>query len=79
MSRAELTAREVREEAGALRLKSVLMGPNPLVVIESGARGHRRTTHTLRVGDVHHGFTLVSIEAARVVLEKRGVSVELMR
>jgi hypothetical protein len=54
------------------------MGPNPLAVIESGARGHR-SAHTLRIGDVHEGFTLISIEARRVVLEKQGVRVELER
>ena len=78
LTRAEQMARVVREEAGALRLKSILMGPNPLAVIESGARGHR-ATHTLRIGDVHNGFTLVSIEATRVVMEKHGVLVELER
>jgi hypothetical protein len=78
LSRAEKIERDVREEAGALRVKSILMGPNPLAVIESGARGHR-SQHTLRIGDVHEGFTLVSIEAARVVMEKHGVRVELER
>lgn len=78
LARAEQIARDVREEAGALRLKSILMGPNPLAVIESGARGHR-SAHTLRIGDVDEGFTLVSIEATHVVLEKHGVRVELER
>ena len=77
-ARLERLARLVREEAGALRLKSTLMGPNPMAVIESGAKG-QGSSRTLRVGDVYEGFTLISIEASRVVVEKHGVRVELNR
>ena len=77
-ARAEQIARMVREEAGGLRLKSTLMGPNPMAVIEYGTRG-RATAKTLRVGDQVEGFTLVHVEVSRVVIEKHGVEVELER
>ena len=77
-ARAEQIARLVREEAGGLRLKSTLMGPNPMAVIEAGTRG-RGSPRTLRIGDQVEGFTLVHVEVSRVVLEKHGVEVELER
>ncbi len=77
-ARLEQIERTVREEAGGLRLKSILMGPSPMAVIESGVSG-RRTARTLRIGDRVDGFTLVSVEAAGAVLEKHGVRIELER
>lgn len=77
-ARAEQIARLVREEAGRLRLKSTLMGPNPMAVIEFGAKG-RPAARTLRIGDQVDGFTLVHVEVSRVVVEKHGVEVELER
>lgn len=74
----EALERLVREEAGMLRLKSTLMGPNPMAVIES-RHSRRVVSRTLRPGDGIEGFRLLSVESRAVVLEKHGVRIELER
>ena len=74
----EKLARLVREEAESLRLKSTLMGPNPMAVIESSISG-QRVSRTLRPGDRIDGFLLLTVESRLVVLEKHGERIELER
>ncbi len=68
----------VRQEAESLRLRSTMIGTNPIAVIEPIA-GARRNAAVLRVGDTIDGFTLIEIHAHSVEMEKEGVRVTLSR
>ncbi len=68
----------VRQEAESLRLRSTMVGTNPIAVIEPNS-GARRNAAVLRVGDMIDGFTLVEVHAHSVVMEKDGVRVTLSR
>jgi len=68
--------RSVREEAERFRLRSVMVGANPIAVIERrGAPGSEGKV--LRVGDKIDGFEVVRVERAGVLLSKAGVGIEL--
>jgi len=76
---AERALRErVLSESAALRLKSVMMGRQPIAVIQSNA-GARPETVMLRPGETVNGFELIEVKANTVVLEKQGVTIELTR
>ncbi len=73
-----LAERKVLEEADHLRLKSTILGSNPIAVIESPQKGKTRSV-VLGVGDEVDGFTVIEIQRFSVLIEKNGVRVELTR
>lgn len=72
----EAIVRSVKERAGRLKLRSIVVGARPNAVIESPDFGKSRGK-VFSVGDVVDGLTLVEIHSDRVVLEGRGVRVQL--
>lgn len=67
--------RVVREEASRLHLSSIMIGANPIAVIQhDGSNGARSVLH---VGDVILGFELVEVSARSAVLSKNGIRVEM--
>lgn len=67
----------VRADAARwLRLRSLMLGKEPVAVIESTAPKDPRSS-VIRVGESIAGFTLVSVAARTVMVERDGVQVEL--
>ncbi len=65
----------IARDAESIRLKSTVVGDRPVAVINlGGITGNREVL--ARVGDTVSGFTVVSIEARRVVLERDGERIE---
>jgi hypothetical protein len=58
----------LQEQAKALRLTSVLMGPKPRAVINGELVGE---------GDVVAGFRVLQIEPRRIVIEREGIRLEI--
>lgn len=67
---------QVRTDARRLRLRSVIVGQRPAVVIEVGGAGRPRSV-VLRAGQRVEGFELVEIRSASVLLLKDEIPVEL--
>jgi len=78
LSEQQLAERGVRQEAERLRLKSTILGSNPIAVIEAPQKGKTRSV-VLGVGDELDGFKLIEIQRFSVLIEKNGVRVELTR
>jgi len=67
----------VRADAARwLRLRSLMLGKEPVAVIESTAPHDPRST-VIRVGESIAGFTLIGVAARTVTVERDGVQVEL--
>lgn len=72
----ELKARSVarvEEQARSLRLRSIVLGQNPIAVIESKDRAR----NVVRIGQAIDGLTLMEVVTNSVVLEMDGVRVRL--
>ena len=67
--------RLVREEASRLHLSGIMIGVNPVAVIQID--GSNDTRSFVGVGDSVLGFELVEVTARDVVLVKNGIRVEL--
>ena len=65
----------MREEASRLHLSSIMIGPNPVAVIQQEGTNGTRTV--LRVGESILGFELVEVSARNAVLMKNGIRVDL--
>lgn len=76
--RTQSTEDRVRAEAGKLRLRSTMIGANPIAVIEAGASS-RAAGRVVRLGDEIEGFIVRAIHAREIELEKEGVRVTLTR
>lgn len=74
----ELNERAVLAEADRLRLRSTILGANPIAVIESPLKGKTRSV-VLGVGDEVDGFSVIEIRRLSVLIEKNGVRAELTR
>ncbi len=70
--RARVAAR-VEEQAGLLRVRSIVLGQEPIAVVESKGR----VRQVVRIGQVVDGFTLVEVAADSIVLELDSVRVRL--
>ena len=70
--RARISAR-VEEQAGLLKVRSIVLGQNPNAVVESKGR----VRQVVRIGQVIDGFTLVEVVADSIVLEMDSVRVRL--
>ncbi len=68
-------ARLVHEEAARLSVRSIVLGANPVAVIENAASQERPAV--VRQGQVVGGFTVLRIEQGAVTLRKDGVTVRL--
>lgn len=64
----------VESEAAGLRLRSTLLGGNPLAVIERAEGGATRR-QVARLGESVEGFRVIRIEAHEIEVEKDGVRV----
>lgn len=64
----------IEEEASALRLRSTLLGGNPLAVIERPEGGGARR-QVARLGESVEGFRVIRIDAHEIEVEKDGVRV----
>lgn len=64
----------VEKEASALRLRSTLLGGNPLAVIERAESGAARR-QVARLGESVEGFRVIRIDAHEIEVEKDGVRV----
>lgn len=78
LTRQQQTQRAVLAEADLLRLRSTILGANPIAVIESRSEGKTRSV-VLGVGDLVDGFQIIEIRRLSVLIEKSGVRVELTR
>ena len=72
--RARVEAQLIAETAG-WRLRSILMGPSPSVVVEVDGAGARRAV--MRVGQALRSWTLVQIDASSAVFERDGLRVRV--
>lgn len=72
--RARVEAQLIAETAG-WRLRSILMGPSPSVVMEVDGAGARRAV--MRVGQTLRDWTLVQIDASSAVIERDGLRVRV--
>lgn len=72
--RARVEAQLIAETAG-WRLRSILMGSSPSVVMEVDGAGARRAV--MRVGQTLRNWTLVQIEASSAVIERDGLRVRV--
>lgn len=72
----EAMERLLREEVARLTLRSVVLGANPVAVIE-GAGGGRDKPVVLRPGQMIDGFELIEIRQREVALRKNGMTVTL--
>jgi len=75
--RRQALIRKVSDQAAGLRLRSTMIGANPIAVIESADSGD--ASRVLRVGESVADFELVEVRAQSVVLQKSGVRVVLSR
>lgn len=64
---------QIRQDAGQLILRSVIVGSNPLAVVQTS--GGLRTV--VELGESVNGFELVEVKSDAVVLEKDNVRVRL--
>ncbi len=71
----QLRIARIMERASGLRLRSTIVGGEPIAVIEQV--GRRSQGRVVRLGEQIAGFSLVKVDAGRVVLEQDGVRVEL--
>ncbi len=70
-------ALRVRDALARLRLSSTLLGDSPMAVIEQHGDRGASEKRFVRPGERIGPFTLVQVEPHRVVLESKGVFVEL--
>lgn len=64
----------IEQEASVLRLRSTLLGGNPLAVIERAEAGAARR-QVARLGESVEGFRVIRIDAHEIEVEKDGVRV----
>lgn len=64
----------IETEAAGLRLRSTLLGGNPLAVIER-AEGSAARRQVARLGESVDGFRVIRIEAHEIEVEKDGVRI----
>ncbi|MEC9372986.1 MAG: hypothetical protein VYC34_04045 [Planctomycetota bacterium] len=69
--------RSVRGQASRLRLRSTIVGGEPIAVIEDTST-KRDGAHVMRIGESYNGFVLLKVESGRVLLAKEGFEVELL-
>jgi len=75
---AQTVEQRIAHEAAALRLRSTMIGANPIAVIES-ADAPRGGSSVVRLGETIAGFTLIAVRAHEVELEKENVRVTIAR
>lgn len=75
---AQTVSERVASEAARLRLRSTMIGANPIAVIET-PDASRAGGVMVRPGEAIAGFTLVAVRAHEVELEKEGVRVTIAR
>jgi len=68
-------ARLVREEAARLTVRSIVLGANPVAVIENA--GSQARPVVVRQGQSVGGFTVLRIEQGAVMVRKDGVTIRL--
>jgi hypothetical protein len=73
---AEGRREQIQHEASTLRLRSTMLGANPVAVIEKTGAG-ASAPRIARLGAEFEGFLVAVIEAHRVELEKEGVRIVL--
>ncbi len=70
-------AAEIRTEAERFRLRSTLLGAQPIAVIAIGGGPSGQRSEMLRIGEAIEGFELIEIQQRSVTVEKDGVRVRL--
>lgn len=71
-----LAQRRVQADAARLRLRSIMLGPNPVAIVESDVEGAIKAT-VLRPGESIAGFRVVAVKEDGVTLERGGIEVTL--
>lgn len=75
---AETPKQRVTREAAELRLRSTMIGANPIAVFQN-PNGSRQSASMVRIGGDIAGFKLVAVRAHEAELEKEGIRVTVSR